>query len=213
MPEPVSDAPASAVMSADDKPALTEAVQRAQARDHAAFIYLYQRYKAAIWKRLTCMVGEKEVVSDLFQETFLRAWQKLPQMGQDVPFEWWLKRIAANIAIDHLRRAKKLLFLPLTEDESDNQVSSLFPHVAGPEEQLYMRESIQQALRLMSPQNRACVLLQDVWGFSQREIASMLAISEKSVSAYVSRGREQLRQLYNRLTAEFQHIREGETKT
>jgi RNA polymerase sigma-70 factor (ECF subfamily) len=210
MPEPISDAPASAPVL-DDKLALAEAVQRARARDHAAFEYLYQRYKALIWKRLTYFIGEKEVVFDLFQETFLRAWQKLPEMGQDVPFEGWLKRIAANIAIDHLRREKKLLFLPLAEGESENQASSIFFRVAGPEEQLDMRESIQQALRQMSPQNRACVLLQDLWGFSQREIAHMLNISEKSVSAYASRGREQLRQVYTRLAGESRPAKEGET--
>ncbi|HKV59699.1 MAG TPA: RNA polymerase sigma factor [Ktedonobacteraceae bacterium] len=211
MPEPDSDASASATLLADDESTLAEAVRRARAGDHAAFEYLYQRYKALIWKRLTYFVGEREVVYDLFQETFLRAWQKLAEMGQDVPFEWWLKRIAANIAIDHLRREKKLLFLPLPDDESENQVTSNFPSAAGPEAQLDMRESIQQALRQMSPQNRACVLLQDAWGFSQHEIANMLNISEKSVSAYISRGREQLRQVYTRLIAEPQRTNEGET--
>ena len=156
---------------------------------------------------------QAEVVYDLFQETFLRAWQKLPEMGQDVPFEWWLKRIAANIAIDHLRREKKLLFLPLPGDELENQLTSNVPSVPGPEAQLDMRESIRQALRQMSPQNRTCVLLQDQWGFSQREIALVLNISEKSVSTYISRGREQLRQVYTRLTAEPQQAREGETGT
>jgi RNA polymerase sigma-70 factor, ECF subfamily len=213
MPEPVSNAPAFVAVPAVDEPALAEAVERARARNHAAFDYLYQRYKALIWKRLVYIVGEKEVVYDLFQETFLHAWQKLPEMRQDVPFEWWLKRIAANIAIDHLRREKKLLFLPLAEGESENQTPSIIFRVEGLEEQFDMRESIQQALRQMSPQNRACVLLQDLWGFSQREIAQMLNISEKSVSAYTSRGREQLRQVYSRLTGEFRQIKEGETET
>src|SRR5947207_3903377 len=213
MPEPDTDASASATLLADDEPALAEAVQGARTRDHAAFEYLYQRYKALIWKRLVYFVGDKEVVYDLFQETFLRAWQKLPELVQNVPFEWWLKRIAANIAIDHLRREKKLLFLPLPGDESENQGTSNVPSVAGPEAQLDMRESIQQALRQISPQHRTCVLLQDSWGFSQREIAHMLNISEKSVSAYISRGREQLRQVYTRLTAEPQQTMEGETGT
>ncbi len=178
---------------------LAEAVQRARARDHAAFEALYQHYKNLIWKRLVHFIGEKEVVYDLFQETFLRAWNKLPEMSQDMPFEAWLKRIAANIAIDYLRHEKRLLFLPLPEDDSSfSELVSL----AGPEERLSEKECIEQALAHMSPRYRVCLLLQDQWGFSQREIAQLLNISEKSVSANISRGREQVRQVYVRLAGE-----------
>src|SRR6266568_4511321 len=63
----------------------------------------------------------------------------------------------------------------------------------------------------ISFRRHSCVLLQDQWGFSQREIACLLSISEKSVSAYISRGREQLRRLYTHLAAESQETKEGET--
>ncbi len=211
MLEPASNAPASTSALPDDEAALAEVVQRARNRDHAAFEYLYRRYKALIWKRLVYFMGEKEEVYDLFQETFLRAWQKLPEMGQEVPFESWLKRIAANVAIDHLRREKKLQFLRLPEDDSGSPITFEVPKVSGPAEQIDLRESIQQALKQMWPQNQACVLLQDQWGFSHREIAGLLNISEKSVSAYISRGREQLRQVYTRLAGEAQETEEGET--
>jgi RNA polymerase sigma factor (sigma-70 family) len=54
-------------------------------------------------------------------------------------------------------------------------------------------------LAQLAPQSRTCLLLQLVAGFSQREIAESLGISEKSVSAYVSRGREQFRRAYSRM--------------
>ncbi len=211
MSEPVFDVTAPSPASPIDDVGLVEAVKCARNRDHAAFEYLYSRYKTLVWKRLVYFVGDREVVYDLFQETFLRAWQKLPEMGQDIPFEWWLKRIAANIAIDYLRHEKKLLFLRLPEDEPEQPLSLEVPGGAGLDEQLDLKESIRQALQQMSPQNRTCVLLQDHWGFSQREIAQMLKISEKTVSAYISRGREQLRQVYTCLTSEAQQAKEEET--
>ena len=181
---------------AGEEDALAQAVRKAQKGDHAAFVSLYQRYKASIWQRLTYFVGEREAVQDLFQETFLRAWQKLPELKSGVPFESWLKRIAANIAIDYLRHEKQALFVSLSEEDGESGAVSILRSAAGPEAEFDLREGIRLALQAMSPQNRACVLLQDQWGFSQREIAQLLHISEKSVSAYVSRGHEQLRRAY-----------------
>jgi len=90
---------ASPVLTSEED-VLAQAVCKAQKGNHAAFASLYQRYKASIWQRLTYFVDEQEAVQDLFQETFLRAWQKLPELKSGVPFESWLKRIAANLAIE-----------------------------------------------------------------------------------------------------------------
>lgn len=196
---------------AGEEDALAQAVRKAQEGDHAAFASLYQRYKASIWQRLTYFVGKQEAVQDLFQETFLRAWQKLPELKSGVPFESWLKRIAANLAIDYLRHEKQALVVSLAEEDEESRAVSIHWSAVGPEVEFDLREGIRLALQAMSPQNRACVLLQDQWGFSQREIAQLLHISEKSVSAYVSRGREQLRRAYLDLSgAAPEPMRKGE---
>lgn len=180
----------------EDMALVANAVTLARAGDHAAFTILYLHYKASIWKRLTYLVGEKEVVYDLFQETFLHAWNKLRETREDISFEPWLKRIAANLAIDYLRHERKILFLPLTEERVREHPLQAIAVVAGHEDDVGEKECLQQALMQMSPRYRVCVLLQAHWGYSQREIAQLLGISEKAVSAYISRGREQLRQLY-----------------
>jgi RNA polymerase sigma-70 factor (ECF subfamily) len=181
---------------ADEEDPFAQAVRKAQDGDHAAFVSLYQHYKTGVWQRLTYFVSDREAVQDLFQETFLRAWQKLPELKSGVPFESWLRRIAANLAIDYLRHEKQVLFVSLTEDNGESATLSILRNTVGLEAEFDLREGIRLALQAMSPQNRVCVLLQDQQGFSQREIAQLLQISEKSVSAYVSRGREQLRQAY-----------------
>jgi RNA polymerase sigma-70 factor, ECF subfamily len=185
---------------ADEEDALAQTVRKAQKGDHAAFVSLYQRYKASVWKRLTYFVSEHEAVQDLFQETFLRAWQKLPELKSGVPFESWLKRIAANLAIDYLRHEKRVLFVSLSEGDGESVAMSILWSAVGPEAEFDLREGIRLALQALPPQNRTCLLLQDQWGFSQREIAQLLQISEKSVSAYVSRGRERLRRAYLNLS-------------
>jgi RNA polymerase sigma-70 factor (ECF subfamily) len=177
-------------------------VQRAKARDHVAFESLYEYHKQPVWNRLIHLVKEREAAYDLFQETFLRAWNKLPALNDDEHFESWLHRIAANLAVDYLRHEKKLLILPLSEDDTGVEMPSVLLQTPGPEEHAGEKERIEQAFQYVSPRHRICLLLHDQWGFSQREIAALLNISEKSVSAYMVRGREQFRLLYLRLIGE-----------
>lgn len=181
---------------APDATALAEAVRNAQRGDTQAYTLLFQHYKPLIWQHLIYLIGEKEVVYDLFQETFLRAWRKLPETSAEMNFTAWLKRIAANLAIDHLRRERKVVFVPL--DDKDETILAALNELSspGPEEQVSEIECIQLALAQLPSRYRICVLLQDQWGFSQREIAHLLEISEKCVSAYVSRGREHMRRAY-----------------
>jgi RNA polymerase sigma-70 factor (ECF subfamily) len=183
-----------------DKASVLETVGRARAGDRSAFETLYSYYKKPIWRRLVHLVGDEESAHDLFQETFLRIWIKLPETHGSLQFEPWLYRITANIAIDYLRHRKKMVFLPLPEDGLEERNSTGFPNTESHEEHLCDMECMKQALATMSPQYRTCLLLQVAWGFSQCEIADILKISEKCVSAYVSRGYRQLRRVYRQFS-------------
>jgi RNA polymerase sigma-70 factor, ECF subfamily len=173
-----------------------EVVRDAQSGSMSAFDTLFRYYNARICTYLTRMVGNDEEGHDLAQETFIKVWRALPEMNDESRFEIWLYRIATNTAIDQLRRRK--FRWPLSKNhEADDTSESM--RVAGPEEQIEVAELIKLALAQLSPQYRACLLLQHVVGFSQREIAQALKLSEKSISIYVGRGSEQFRQAYERL--------------
>ncbi len=173
-----------------------EVVRDAQAGNLAAFDTLFRYYNARICTYLTRMVGNDEEGRDLAQETFIKVWRTLPEMKDGSRFEIWLYRIATNTAIDQLRRRK--FRWPLCKNhEAEDAFESM--RVAGPEEQIEEAELIKLALAQLSPRYRACLLLQRVVGFSQREIAQSLNLSEKSISIYVGRGCEQFRQAYERL--------------
>lgn len=173
-----------------------DVVVQAQQGDTAAFSSLFQQYNGPICTYLARLVGNSEVGRDLAQETFLKAWKSLPELSNNLHFRAWLYRIATNVANSHLRRAKLIRWLPWLEQE-ENTPRQL--RVAGPEEQMGESDSVERTLSYLSPQCRTCLLLQLVGGFSQREIAEMLGISESSVGAYVSRGREQFRKVYQSL--------------
>ncbi len=179
--------------SSEDGLRFIEIVEQARAGDKTAFDTLFQHYNARICTYLAHMVGDEEEGRDLAQETFLKAWQCLASLHNEACFDAWLYRIATNIAIDHLRRQKFRRSRWITDENEDMST-------AGPEERIAEMELIQQALAKVSLKYRTCLLLQLVANFSQREIATALKISEKSVSIYVSRGSEQFRLAYQRLS-------------
>ena len=171
-----------------------EVVRDAQAGNISAFNTLYQYYNGRICTFLARMVGSDEEGRDLAQDTFIKVWRSLSQVQDETQFDTWLYRIATNTAIDHLRRRKSRW--PLCK-HSDKETEGLY--MAGPEGQVEESEIVKLALAQLSPQYRACLLLQHVAGFTQREIAQSLNLSEKSISIYINRGCEQFRQAYERL--------------
>lgn len=180
--------------------ALTALVARARAGDVAAFTALYERYYAPICRYLARLVGNDDLGSDLAQDTFLAVWRALPAIEDHAYFVPWLYRIASNLARSHLRRARLIRWLPWGDRAEGHPAG--YPSVAGPEEQTGEIERIKLALAEVSPKYRSCLLLQLDVGFSQREISHLLNLNEKSVSVYISRGRQQFRQAYQCLEHE-----------
>jgi RNA polymerase sigma-70 factor, ECF subfamily len=172
-----------------------DCVNRARQGDSAAFTELFHRYNAPLCTYLSNLVGNSDVGRDLAQETFIHAWKGLPGLTDELRFKAWFYRIATNIARSHLRHERIIRWLPWGESLQGRETE--FLHMDGPERQTEEMERIRQVLDKLGSRVRTCLLLQLYVGFSQREIATILSISEKSVSAYVSRGREQFRHLYS----------------
>src|SRR5690348_2081965 len=92
----------SAPLPSHEQP-LAEIVASARGGDAVAFTQLYQMHHARICTYLARMVGSAEEGEDLAQETFIKAWQFLPGMNDDLRFGAWFYRIATNTALDYLR--------------------------------------------------------------------------------------------------------------
>jgi RNA polymerase sigma-70 factor (ECF subfamily) len=179
---------------------LAALVALAQAGDRAAFATLFHQFNVRICTYLARLVGDDDLGRDLAQDTFLAVWRALPEMRDTTRFTPWLYRIATNTARSHMRRARMVRWFPWDEFEPGN--AELPFSTAGPEQHAGESELVALALARLAPQHRTCLLLQLEGGFSQREIAALLEISEKAVSAYVSRAREQFRRVYRQLQHE-----------
>ena len=189
------DAPSSESGSTSDERNL---VLRAQGGDQLAFEALYERYNDRVCRYLSRMIGNDGIGCELTQEVFLKAWEALLSLRDPSRFASWLYRIATNRAHNYQQHAKLLRVIPWDE----YALRAETPSIAGPEEQVEETELLKLALARVSPTYRPCLILYVVEEYSQRQIAELLQIKESSIGRYVSRGREELRQIYQQLTNE-----------
>ena len=167
-----------------------ELVERTQADDPAAYDALYYRYYTEICAHIISMIGNDETARDLAQDTFVKAWRNISQLQGEKHFRAWVYRIASNVVLDHERHRHRIQWLPWIEpDQGGPEIL-----VDGFEGTIEDQQVLLGALAKIPSHYRQCVLLQIVNGYSQRKIAELLGISEGSVSTYVRRGLDALRQ-------------------
>ncbi len=173
-------------------------VVRAQQGDQTAFEALYERYNIPICRYLSRMVGNDGVGCELTQETFLKAWRALAGLRAPERFASWLYRIATNCAFTYQQRARQLPIISWDFPGQHREELS----TPGPEEQVEETELLKMALARVSATYRPCLILYVIEELPQQQIAYLLKMKEASVSKYVSRGKEELRQIYHRLMKE-----------
>jgi RNA polymerase sigma-70 factor (ECF subfamily) len=169
-------------------------VERAQAGDLDAFGELYERFSPAVFNVALRMVGSREDAEDIRQEVFLRAHRALKEFKGEARFSTWLYRIAANVALDEIRRRKPTVSADALREESRWEAAA--GERGDPQEQLdrnLAREAVQAALLAMPPHYRILVVLKHIEGLSYEEIASVLGCSLTSLNVRLHRARESFR--------------------
>ncbi len=192
------ESPDTPTSSSSGSPDEYNLVLKARDGDQLAFEVLYERYNDRICRYLTRMTGNDGVGCELTQEVFLKAWETLLGLRDPSRFASWLYRIATNRAYNYQHHIKLLRMVPWEEYAAGAET----PQVAGPEEQVEETELLKLALARVSPTYRPCLILYVIEELSQRQIAELLQIKESCIGKYVSRGKEELRQIYRRLANE-----------
>src|SRR5947207_6384998 len=84
-----------------------ELVMRAKDGDQDAFGTLFLRYRGEVYKSLMQVVRNDEVVKDLLQDTYVKAWSHIRSLINPSRFKAWLLVIARNLGFDWLRRHRR----------------------------------------------------------------------------------------------------------
>ena len=150
----------------------------------AAISDIWNEHKSRLRGYVARRVREPDVVDDILQEVFLKAYENLHSLRLRGSVAPWLYRIAANVITDHYRSQKPWVELPegLAAPEPEH----------GPVAEL--ATCLQPLIDDLPEPSREALLLSEIDGLSQKEVAVRLGISYSGAKSRVQRGREQLRQ-------------------
>lgn len=178
-------------------------VMRVIGGDEEAFGILVERYQDRIFSAVRNYVSNPDDAIDISQEAFVKAYTKLKSFDAGSAFYTWLYRIAINSAIDFLRRRKsrpadsldderftEIGFEPASHDPRTDPLG-----VATLHEQT---RTLRSAIARLSDKLRTVLVLHDIEGLSQEEVAKILEVPVGTVKSRVSRARAELKTLLSR---------------
>ncbi len=179
-------------------------VTLAQAGDDKAYEMLVIKYQRRIERLVGRMVRDVDIVQDIAQETFIRAWRALRNFRGDAQFYTWLYRIAVNTAKKHLMDVKRdpvITEAALRGAEGDDDETS------GPEHPLNNRsgesdtpeaayaakeiaQAVNSAMDALPEELRQAIVLRELEGLSYEEISEMMSCPIGTVRSRIFRARE-----------------------
>lgn len=152
---------------------------------------LFEQYHEAIFAYLYRLLNDREWAHDLTQDVFLQVFRHKQAIQSLNNERAWLYRIASNLAFNALKRQRRFTWLPWHQEDSYRVQKT------GPAEQVGERAAVEAALNKLSPNYRAPLLLYSRYGFSIREVAVAMDLSEGAVKNRLYRAREMFRQVYD----------------
>ncbi len=155
--------------------------------DETAFFDLYKRYKDRVFSLIYNIVKNREKAEDIFQEVFLNVFKNKKRIDSDRPFWPYLRKITLNTTFSWIRREKKTVSIEkvaelLSEDFLLKRMSE--------------KELANKILEKLPSSQRMVIILQKFEGYTIREMAKELKISEKAVESLLSRATKNILKIY-----------------
>ena len=184
-------------MSNKDSDALL--VERVQRGDVRAFEMLVVKYQRRIHRLIARMVRDVDLVDDIAQETFIRAYRAMPKFRFESAFYTWLYRIAVNTAKRFLLDLKRDPLVSEAalqagdEDEETSRPRNELSDNATPEALMASKEvalAVNAAVAALSDELRQAIMLREIEGLSYEEIAEAMNCPVGTVRSRIFRARE-----------------------
>lgn len=174
-------------------------IERVKRGDMRAFEMLVVKYQRRIERLIGRMVRDTDLVQDIAQETFIRAYRAIPQFRGESAFYTWLYRIAVNTAKKQLVELKRDPLVSeaslANQDEGDetSRVENELSDGETPEALLASKEianAVNAAIEALSEDLRQAITLREIEGLSYEEIAEVMNCPIGTVRSRIFRARE-----------------------
>lgn len=182
-------------------------VQKARDGDSTAQETLYRALAGEVFTLARRVTGSDAVAEDVLHEAFIDAFTKLKHLRDDAAFGAWLKRIAVNRALSHLRSNWVSKRVDWSNDD--------FMRLPAPVEADSDAARLEAALDALPHAARVVVWLYDVEGYTHREIADLMGLSVSFSKTRLARAHASLRAMLGQeeQTHQEDSICVGELKT
>ena len=177
-------------------------IGRLQAGDQNALEAIFDLYSARLYNVAHRILGEAADAEEVIQDVFWTAYRKAKSFRGNAQLSTWLYRLTVNAALGRIRRSKKHQeveyeeFLPQFQKDGHHLVRPVVDWSATLDESYARREAqqlLKQALDQLKAIDRSVVVLSDLEGLSDREIATMLKLTVSAVKTRLHRARLFLR--------------------
>lgn len=170
-----------------------ELVRLARDGDLDAFGEIVRRHELRLRIVLLRILDDARDVDEAVQDSFVQAWRNLDRYRGDAAFFTWLYRIGVNAALARTRRKRHLTtgLASLDEEGAAHVHRELLPEPAAAANEL--RGRVLDALAGLPLEYREAVVLRDLAGLSNHEVAAALGVSLAAAKSRIHRGRLQLR--------------------
>jgi RNA polymerase sigma-70 factor, ECF subfamily len=174
-------------------------IERVRQGDTRAFEMLVVKYQRRIERLIGRMVRDVDLVQDIAQEAFIRAYRAIPQFRGDSAFYTWLYRIAVNTAkkaLMELKRDPLVSEAALATREDDDETSRVESELSDgetPESIMAGRQiaaAVNAAIEALSDDLRQAIVLREIEGLSYEEIAEVMNCPIGTVRSRIFRARE-----------------------
>ena len=166
-----------------------ELVRQIQEGDEMAFEEIVKIYKNKIVNFLWKITGDYQKAVELSQETFMRVYFKAHKYKPIAPFSSWVYTIASNLAKTEMKKMRRYAAVSLDDVQNNLPMET---YTSNPTDSGLL-SNLREALNSLHPRYKIPVILKDIEGFSQEEIAQMLKSPLGTIKARISRGRDYLK--------------------
>ena len=167
--------------------------------NQAAFRSIIEQYKANVFRTCLGFVHDREDAEELTQDVFVNIYRNLNRFKGDSTFSTWIYRIAVNSSLNHLRKQKKQSFIQRFENifsgKNHEDANAATAYWDSPEKRMIDEERNNQlynAIDSLPEKQRIAFNMSKYEELPQREIASVMNITEGAVEALLQRAKANL---------------------
>lgn len=169
--------------------------------DNAAFKSLYGASVKTAYHTASLLLNNHNDVEDVLQNSYVKAYEKLPELKNPESFEGWIKTIVENESKNYIKKEKRfyapIVFFKNKSDENSEEWKQPVPQEYMEREEL--RKKVSDIIDKLSPEVRTCIILFHYEEKSLNEISEFLDIPIGTVKSRLHNGRKQIEKEFNKL--------------